>query len=216
MPVGVFVFLGLLYFIWPAYRDFLRNALTKLSSGEREEIQRWIAGYGAWGTLVIFGLMILQTLVPFLPSLVTMVVAVLAYGPLVGGAFAWGGLLLAACAGYGIGLLVGPVTVDRLIGGKAKRQMEHFVDRYGSWGIVAARVSPALSTDAVSIVAGLVKMSFTRFGVATAVGTLPLTIAVAWLGEDIARLQCGLIWISVISLLIFVGYVYWDHKNRST
>lgn len=205
-----------LYFWWPAYHDFLKEAYTKLSSGEREEVRRWIEGFGAWGALVILALMILQTLIPFLPSLLTMVVAVLAYGAWLGGLVAWGGLLVAAALGYAIGLLVGPVTVDHIIGGKTEGKVEHFVDRYGSWAIVAARISPALSTDAVSIVAGLVKMPFLKFALATAAGTLPLTILVSWLGEDIDRLKAGLIWISVISLLIFVGYVVWDKKHRAS
>ena len=84
------------------------------------------------------------------------------------------------------------------------------LERYGVWGVVAARLSPVLSTDAVSIVAGLVGMRFWRFVLATAAGTLPLTVLVAWLGADIDRLKTGLIWVSVVSLATFVGYVAYD------
>jgi uncharacterized membrane protein YdjX (TVP38/TMEM64 family) len=157
--------------------------------------------------------MLLQTLIPFLPSVVTMVVAVLGYGPVRGGILAWGGLLLAACLGYGIGRAFGPVTVDRLIGSRAERKVEQFVERYGVWAVIAARIAPMISTDAISIVAGLAGMGFWRFLLATAAGTLPLTILVAWLGADIQRLGSGLIWASVVSLILFGAYVVYDHRS---
>lgn len=161
-----------------------------------------------------FALMLIQTIIPILPSVVVMVVAVLAYGPFMGGIVAWTGLLLAAALGYGMGMSLGPVTVDRLVGAMAKRKVERTVDRYGVWAVVAARISPVLSTDAMSIVAGLARMQFWRFLVATALGTLPLAIAVAWLGSSIERLKTGLIWIGGISVAAFVGYVWFDHHHN--
>ncbi|MGI9175082.1 MAG: TVP38/TMEM64 family protein [Rhodothermales bacterium] len=213
IPLGILAVLVGLYFAWPSYHAFIDKAYGALSSGSQQEVQQWVNGYGPWGFAVILGLMFMQTVLAFLPSLLIMVVAVLAYGPVVGGFLAWGGLLLAACLGYGIGRSFGPVIVDRLIGAKAERKMEHFVERYGLWGIVAARISPILSTDAVSIVAGLVGMRFWRFVLATAAGTLPLAVLVAWLGADIDRLKTGLIWVSVVSLVIFVGYVVYDRQT---
>ena len=213
IPLGILAVLVGLYFVWPGYRDFTDEAYAALSSGSQQEVERWVNGYGPWGFAVILALMFMQTVLAFLPSLLIMVVAVLAYGPMLGGLLAWSGLLLAACLGYGIGRSLGPVTVDRLIGAKAERKMERFVERYGLWGIVAARISPVLSTDAVSIVAGLVGMRFWRFVLATAAGTLPLTVLVAWLGSDIDRLQTGLIWVSVVSLVIFAGYVVYDRQT---
>jgi len=94
--------------------------------------------------------MVAQTLLAFIPSVLIMVVSVLAYGPLWGGLLSWGGLVMAALVAYGIGRALGPVTVDRLIGRKTEQKLKRFVERYGVWGIIVARISPALSTDAVS------------------------------------------------------------------
>ena len=173
IPLGILAALVGLYFVWPGYRAFIDEAYGALSSGSQGEVQQWVNGYEPWGFAVILALMFMQTVLAFLPSLLIMVVAVLAYGPVLGGLLAWGGLLLAACLGYGIGRSFGPVIVDRLIGAKAERKMEDFVERYSLWGIVAARISPVLSTDAVSIVAGLVGMRFWRFALATAAGRCP-------------------------------------------
>lgn len=214
VPLVMLVLLVGLYFVWSGFQTFIDEAYDVLSSGEQAQIQAWVDGFGGWGFAIIIALMLLQTLIPFLPSLAIMVVAVLAYGPVFGGLLAWGGLLLAASLGYGIGRAFGPVTVDRLIGTKAEQKVEEIVERYGVWAIIAARISPILSTDAISIVAGLVKMSFWRFLLATAAGILPLTILIAWLGSDISRLQTGLLWISVISVVVFAGYVVYDRRKR--
>lgn len=203
-----------LYFLWPDFRDFVARAYQVLSSEDRQRVEAWVAQYGPWGFVVIFALMLMQTIIPVLPSVIAMVASVLAFGPVVGGLVAWSGMLLAATLGYGIGRVVGPVTVDRLLGGKAKQRLEGYLDRYGFWAIIAARISPVLSTDAVSIVAGLVHMKFVRFFAATAAGTLPLTLLIAFLGEDIDRLETGLIWLSAISVAVFIGYVLYDRRKH--
>lgn len=216
VPVGLLVALVLAYFVWPAYQDFAQQAYDVFSSGDRTRIEEWVRGFGAWGFAVLMGLMLLQTILAFLPSLLLMVVAVLSYGPLLGGALAWGGMLLAATLGYVIGRALGVAAVDRLIGPSTEKKMARFVDRYGIWGVIAGRISPALSTDAVSIVAGMARMSYLPFLLATGAGTLPLTILVAWLGRDVERMQTGLIWVSIVSLVVFVAYVVYDRKKRAS
>lgn len=213
IPVGLVAGLVAAFFAWPDFRQFVEEGYRVLASDDRERVEEWVGQYGAWGFVVIFALMLMQTLIPVLPSVVAMVAAVLAYGPVQGGLIAWAGMLLAATLGYGIGRALGPVTIDRLLGAQARRTADRYVDRYGLWAVIAARISPVLSTDAISIAAGLAGMRYPRFLLATAVGTLPLTILIAWLGQEIERLKTGLIWVSVISVLVFVIYVIIDRRR---
>ena len=206
--------LAALYFAWPAFHASANEAYAALTSGEQARVEAWVAQFGAWGFVAILALMLMQSLLAFIPSVLIMVVTVLAYGPWVGGLLAWGGLLLAASMAYVIGRLLGPVTVERLIGSKTEKKIDRFLKRYGVWAIIAARISPALSTDAVSYAAGLAGMEYVRFVTATALGTVPLTVLVAYLGADVQRLKGGLIWVSVISLLLFAGYVVYDQQRK--
>lgn len=214
IPIALLAILVGLYFIWPAYEGFVEDGYAALASGSQDRVQEWVSGFGGWSFAVLIALMLMQTVLAFLPSLLIMVVAVLAFGPILGGLLAWGGLLLAACLGYGIGYSVGQVTVDRLLGHQTEQKMERLVDRYGIWAIIAARISPVMSTDAVSMIAGLASMRFLPFVLATAIGTLPLTALVSWLGADVERLQTGLVWIAVISAATFVGYVVYDRRKH--
>lgn len=213
VPLALLAALIGLYFVWPGYQQFVDRGWSLLASGDRQAIERWVDGFGAWGPLIVLALMILQTLIAFLPSVALMVVSVLAYGPVWGGVLSWGGLLLSATVAYAIGRALGPVTVDRLIGHDAEQTVERYVERYGVIAIIVARISPALSTDAVSYVGGLVQMGYLRFIAATAVGILPLAVLISFLGESIDRLQRGLIWVSVVSLALFALWVWWDRTH---
>ncbi len=214
IPLGLVALLVLAFFFIPSVNEFGKKAYEVFASGDEQQIRDWVNAFGAWGIALLLALMLLQTVLAAVPSVLLMVVAVLAYGPMFGGALAWTGMLLAATLGYAIGRGVGVAAVDRLIGASTEKKMTHFVERYGTWGIIVARISPALSTDAVSIGAGLVGMRFLRFILATAAGTMPLTILVAWLGSEISRLKTGLIWVSILSIAAFLAYVFYDHRKR--
>ena len=216
IPLVLLAVLALMYFLWPAFHAVVNQAYQVLASEQQQRIEQWVRGFGVWGFVVIFALMLMQTLIPVLPSVVAMVAAVLAYGPWLGGAIAWSGMLLAASLGYAIGRSFGPVTLDRLLGNQTRKKVSHHVQRYGVWAVIAARLSPVLSTDAVSIIAGLVSMRYRRFLLATAAGTLPLTALIAFLGQEIDRLKTGLIWISAFSVAVFLAYLIYDRRQHGT
>lgn len=213
-PLTLIVSLVTMYFAWPAFQDFIQKAYEVMSSGDQHRIQSWVRGYGAWGVVVMIGLMFMQAVIAILPSIATMVAAVLAYGPFWGGALAWGGMIMTGTFMYAVGRSLGPVTVERMIGEKTQKRIEKLVERYGSWAIVLARITPASSSDAVSFAAGALKMGYFRFIVAMAAGTLPLTVLIAWLGSDMGRLKTGLIVTSVIAVVGFIGYLIWERRHR--
>jgi membrane protein YqaA with SNARE-associated domain len=97
---------------------------------------------------------------------------------------------------------IGPLVIAR------------FIEDYGFWAVIVTRLAPFLSNDAISFVAGMLRMGYWRFIGATLLGITPLTIFVAWLGEDNDRLKSGLIWASVISIVGFVAYVWWDRRRK--
>lgn len=214
IPLILLGVLVLAYFVVPPFHEFVDDAGSVFSSGDEQRIREWVKGFGGWGYVVLIGLMLMQTVFAIIPSVLLMVVSVLAYGPWVGGVLAWAGMILAAILGYAVGRGVGVAAVDRLIGASTEKKVTRFVERYGMLGVVAARISPALSTDAVSIGAGLAGMRFLPFLLATAGGTIPLTVLVSWLGSGIDRLKTGIIWISILSLGAFIIYVIWDRRKR--
>lgn len=211
--LGVVLLIAGLYFFWPSFHESVNQAFAILVSGDRERLHEFFKQFGIWGPVAIILAMTAQMFLLVIPSTALLVVSVLAYGPLGGTIISLLAVSVASTVGYLIGRKLGPVTIDKLIGSKTRKKTEYYVERYGFWTVIVARFSPFLSNDAISIVGGLLRMSYWRFMGATFAGILPLTIIIAYLGETNERLMTGLIWISVISLVAFVAYVIYDHRQ---
>ena len=202
------------YFLWPAFQDFIDQAYQILTSDDKERISSWVSQFGAWGPFLIILAMLAQMFLFVIPSVLVMVVTILAYGPVWGTILTLVGVLTASSLGYAIGAYLGPLAVSKLIGGSTEKKIEKYVKDYGLWVVIIARISPLLSNDATSFVGGLLRMGYWRFIGATFVGILPLTLGIAYLGGSTQRLKTGFIWVSAISVVALVGYIIYDRHKR--
>lgn len=214
VPVAILGTLAGLYFLLPSLRHIVDKLARLLWQRDEEGLRTWMQGLGIWGPVSVVVLMIVQTIVAIIPAPLIMAVAVLAFGPWWGGLSSWIGLMLAASLAYGIGLWLGRLTVDRLVGADSEERIAAYVDRYGLWTVLAVRISPALSSDVISYVGGLVKMPYWKFAGATAAGTLPLVGVIAYLGQSFVALEQGLLWISVGTTVVFVALAVWDRVRN--
>ncbi|SHK67099.1 TVP38/TMEM64 family protein [Hymenobacter psychrotolerans] len=204
------------YFLWPAFQQQVQEAFTALKSGEQARISAWMAQFGNWGPVVLVLLMVVQMFLFVVNVVALILVAILAYGPWWGSLLALGGIVLASSVGYGLGRLLDDSFVERLLGKKTEQKVLGIVERYGVWAVVIARLSPALSDDAISFVAGVARMGYWKFMAATVAGVVPLIALLAYLGEESNRLKTGLLWVTGGSLLLFGGYVWWDqHRQKN-
>lgn len=198
------------YFVIPGFQKEIDNGWDVLTSGDNQRISEWVSQFGFWGPFFIILAMVAQMFLLVINVVALMLVAIIAYGPVWGTLIAIAAVLVASTVGYLIGRGVGQAGVTKLIGHKTERKVMNFVEDYGLWAVIIARISPFLSNDAISIVAGLAKMSYVRFIGATLAGITPLAILLAWLGENNERLKTGLIWVSAVSIAAFIGYIIYD------
>ena len=206
--------LVVLYWIWPDYRSFLQEAGTVLTSNDNDQIKAWVSQFGLWGPLIIIAAMIAQMFLIVLPSWGLMIVAVLAYGPVMGTLISILAVLAASSLGYLIGRFLSESALERLVGKKTLSKVEEQACEYGFWFVVIVRLAPFLSNDAISLIAGLIRMGYLRFMLATLLGITPLAAAIGYFGRDTSTLKTGLIWISAIALVAFAMKVLWDKKHR--
>lgn len=204
----------LAYFFIPSVQEFLQEAWRTLSSGDEQRIEDWVSQFGVVGPLVIILAMILQMFLLIIPTIALMVVAILAYGPIWGSLIVFAAVFAASTVGYLIGTYLGPVIVEKLIGVKAEKKISDFIERYGFWAVFITRLNPVLSNDAVSFVAGVLKMGYWKFIGATLTGIAPLIVFVAIMGRSNDSLINGLLWGSIASLILFILYVVWDRKKN--
>lgn len=202
------------YFIFPAYAAFIDEAYAVLTSGNEDRISRWVRQFGYWGPVFIVLITVAQMFLLLVNVMLVVLVAILAYGGWWGSLLSVVSIVIASTIGYVIGRALGPSTVYRLIGKESEDRVEQFVERYGLGAVIIARISPFLSNDAISFVAGLMRMNYWKFMAATLAGIIPLITLIAWMSENMERLKRGLIWVSAISLALFVGYVVYDRYWR--
>jgi len=209
---GVLLLLVALFFIWPAWHDLVVETWEVLVSGDQARIRELVEGAGWCGPLLIVILMTLQMFLIIAPSWLLMVVAVVAYGPLLGSLISLVSVLVAAVVGYGLGRLVGERALGSLIGRNAEQRVTEEVERYGVWAVLIARVNPLLSNDAISFVAGVLRMGFRKFVLATLAGIAPLVALIAIFGREAGSMKSGLLVISLISLVGLGAKVLFDRQ----
>ena len=202
------------YFLIPEVKEFLDEAWSVLTSDDEERVQIWVSGFGWLGPIVLVLAMIAQMFLLVVPSILLMVVSVLAYGPIWGSVIIIASVYAASTVGYFIGSYFGDTIVKRIIGKKSEKKVASFLDDYGFWAVIVTRLNPFLSNDAISFVGGLLRMGYWKFMGATLVGIAPLTAFIAIFGKSIDELKMGLLWGSVISLLAFGAYIWLDKKHK--
>ena len=214
--VSGIIIIGLVaaYFFIPGVRNFLTEAWTVLTSNDEERITNWVSDFGWMGPTMLILAMVAQMFLIVIPSVALMVVSILAYGPIFGSLIIFAAIFTASSVGYFIGRYFGPVIVEKLIGPSNKIKIEDFIEDYGFWAVIVTRINPFLSNDAISFVGGILRMGYWRFIGATLVGIAPLTIFIAIIGKSTDGLKTGLLWGSLVSLAIFILYVWWDKKKR--
>lgn len=202
------------YFLIPSVNDFFNEAWNVLTSDDEARVKKWVKGFGWLGPIVIILAMIIQMFLIVIPTILLMIVAILAYGPIWGSILIFTAVMLASSVGYIIGKYVGTSLIERLLGEKTTKKVISFIKDYGFWAVVITRINPFLSNDAISFVAGILKMNYPKFIGATALGIAPLILLIAITGQNTDSLKIGLLWGSIGSLIIFGAYIWWDKKRK--
>ncbi|HEA29393.1 MAG TPA: TVP38/TMEM64 family protein [Leeuwenhoekiella sp.] len=195
------------YFFIPEMGQFMDTAWDILTSDDEQRIQEWVSGFGWFGPILLILAMVVQMFLIVIPTIALMVVSILAYGPIWGSTIVLLAVFAASSVGYFIGRYLSKNFITKLLGEKTENKITKFIESYGSWAVIITRLNPFLSNDAISFIAGLLKMGYWRFIGATMVGILPLTVFIAILGKSTDQLKTGLLWGSILSLLIFICYV---------
>ncbi|MGS0525071.1 TVP38/TMEM64 family protein [Zobellia nedashkovskayae] len=216
LSLMIVVLLVVGYFTIPSIQSFFNEAWQVLTSGNRKEVESWVAQFGAWGPVVLIIAMIAQMFMIIVPSVMLIVTSILAYGAVWGSLIVLFAVFIASSVGYAIGKLLGRDRVQRIIGKKTEKKVSTFLKDYGFWAVIITRLNPFLSNDAISFVGGILRMGYWKFIGATLIGITPLTLFIAILGKSTNSMKTGLLWGSLISLVIFLLYVWYDKKHKQT
>jgi uncharacterized membrane protein YdjX (TVP38/TMEM64 family) len=146
---------------------------------QRERVEGWVRGAGAWGPFVLLAVQALQILIAPIPGFFVPVLAGLFYGPVVGPLITMGGSILGSSAAYWIGRRGGRPIAERLVGEEAILKAQRLFAGRRWIALVPLLLFPFSPADALCFVAGIIGMDAKRFLLAVALGRLPKDALVA-------------------------------------
>ncbi|MES2648957.1 MAG: VTT domain-containing protein [Bacteroidota bacterium] len=200
------------YFIFPFYKQGIDHAFDVITSKDERRIKEWVNQFGFGGPLVLIGLMILQMFLLVIPNILVMIIAIIMYGPFWGAVISILGVFASSTFGFFIGKKAGPYTIKRLVSEKLLFKLTVFVEEYGAGAIAITRLA-SISNDSLSIIAGLLKMSYKKYILATLSGITPLVILLAIYGNN-GKIERALIWIAAASMIILITYIVLDKRRK--
>ena len=202
-----------LYFASGTVQQELGTAISVLSGGDGHAIGEYFRSFGIWGPLVSLGLMILQAILAPIPGSLIGLANGLAYGIFWGGMLTLSGQTLAAIVCFAMARYLGRSRIESMMG-SANGAGSGWLSRWGAAGIVATRLVPGVSFDLISFAAGLTRMSFHRFLIATVIGAAPQAFLAAYLVQRSPMLGWAFIGIGLVAMAGMAVYAF-VRKRRS-
>ena len=170
---------------------------------DEQRIVDWIEGFGALGPLAY--ILILASTIIFtpLPSVVVNIAGGLAFGLVLGTIYTMIGGLLGATVNFYVARWLGRGFVERRLGQQAMGQIDALAERMGAKLVFLTRLIPLFNFDWVSYAAGLTRISYKTYMIASALGMLAPVIGIVYVG-DVKLSHPGR------STLVFTGLVIWS------
>lgn len=178
-----------------------------------ETVREHIAGYGLFAPFISAILMIFQSVIAPLPAFLITIANGALFGFWWGMLLSWGSAMLGAALCFYIARFLGAKHVARIVSQPVVNKTDQFIQKYGNYAILIARLIPYIPFDVVSYAAGLTRIRFIGFWLATGMGQLPATAVYTYLGNRIStHTKLMLLGFGVV---ISVSIVIWLVKGRN-
>lgn len=174
-----------LYFTVPAVQEFIQNGMGYIERRDFTGLRAFILQYGPWAPVTAILLMMLQSVVPFVPGLVLTMTNAWIFGWQYGTCYSWLGALSGAWLDFTIARYYGRPVVERIIGTQNVCFAEQFFLKYGLLAVLLTRLTPVIPFKVVSYGAGLTRVTLWQYLIATGLGQTPAIIMYSLLGQNI-------------------------------
>ena len=196
------VAVGLAWLVVPTVHDGTSHALAVLRTGDETRIGDYLRSFGVWGPVISLAMMVAQAIVAPIPGALVVFANGIAFGTFWGTALSVVGQTLAAMVCFWIARVLGRGPVEAMVGRFGLESLDRWVGRWGALGIIVLRLVPGVAFDGVSYGAGLLRIRFQTFVLATVVGVLPQSLFYTWM---IQRYPGAVIILTIVAVAIFAG-----------
>lgn len=191
-------------------QEFLLELIAAFQS--IETAREYIAGYGLFAPFISATLMIFQSVIAPLPAFLITIANGALFGFWWGMLLSWGSAMLGAALCFYIARFLGAKHIARIVSQPVVDKTDQFIQKYGNYAILISRLIPYIPFDVVSYGAGLTRIRFIGFWLATGIGQLPATAVYTYLGNRIST-NTNLMLFG-FGVVISVSIVIWLVKSR--
>lgn len=161
-----------------------------------KEIRVWIVNFGTLAPLLYIIIYTLRPLILF-PASILSLAGGLAFGALGGTVLTVIGATCSAAVAFWVSRKLGKNIAKKDWKGKGEKVQEQ-LESNGIFYVIILRLIPIFNFDIISYLAGVSKVKFTHFILATALGIIPGTFAYNFLGSSLVEP-------TLITILLAVG-----------
>jgi len=181
-PRTALILLGLLA-VGVAFSYALDFVISRFVRLDEERIVGWIENFGALGPVVYILLLASTIIFTPLPSVVVDIAGGLAFGTFLGTIYTLAGGMLGATVNFYISRRLGRGFVERRLGQRAMTQIDMYAERMGAKLIFLTRLIPLFNFDWVSYAAGLTRITYRSYAIASLLGMLLPVIGIVYVGD---------------------------------
>lgn len=178
-----------------------------------EDLAEYLRSFGAMTVLICLALMILQTLFTPLPLFLLAGTNGFIFGIGYGILITLTGSILGSTLAFYVARGFGRNLVCRYLKEAYLTKVDEMSCREGPWVVFMARLIPIIPSSIISYVAGLSKMTFRGFFIATIIGKLPEIVIYTALGHSFSQAE-GLA-TKVTILLILLTILAWPFFSKA-
>ncbi|MGH3087144.1 MAG: TVP38/TMEM64 family protein [Gammaproteobacteria bacterium] len=205
---------ALAYLLSDGFRAEVGRVANILGTGDIEGLGDYILSFGAWAPVASLVLMIVQALAAPIPTFLIELANGLAFGVFWGWMLSVAGKTLAAGVCFWISRAVGRAPVEALVGRWGLEQADRWFARWGPHAVLLSRLVPGMTFDAFSYAAGLTRMRFRQFMLATVLGVLPETLVMAYLGQNAPQYVWALMALTVVVMGGGAAALYFRRRRK--
>lgn len=212
IKIGVVVLFIALYYLCPGLKTFTLTGLSLLKQHDYQGLREFILSYGIWAPLMSILLMVLQSLVPFMPGIAITIINSWIFGWKLGIVYTWLGALCGALVDFLLARWYGRPMAAHFFYGRFYKNIDYFLENHGVFAVFVTRLIPLVPFKVISYGAGFTAMPLVKYTIATAVGQTPAIVLYSFLGHNILRSWPHTLLFTLV-LLVIGGLVYY-HREK--
>lgn len=191
-----------------------------IRTGNVDQVATYIQSYGWIAFFIAILAVVIQTFFPIVPFVLLAGANVIAFGLWTGFLVSWIGAFAAAVVNFFLARYAARDWAEKKMGHHSfLKNLNRYAETRGFLIILLARCIPVIPSSAVNTAAGISKISFRSFLLATLLGKIPAVFFESLLGHYLINWEDhkGKLTIIMIGLALFVlGLHYLKKKKKST